>query len=79
MKSSFHTLREKEKKENGSLPALLILDVVRGQMTSEVTNFLLKNNIFIVTVPNNMTHLFQPLDLTVNGNCNAFLKRKFAQ
>ena len=26
-----------------------------------------------------MTHLFQPLDLTVNGHCKAFLKRKFAQ
>ena len=48
-------------------------------MTSEVTNLYLKNNIFIVTVPNNMTHLFQPLDLTVNGHCKAFLKRKFTQ
>ena len=71
--------RERENLENGSLPALLILDVFRGQMTSEVTNLLLKNNIFIVTVPNNMTHLFQPLDLTVNGHCKAFLKRKFTQ
>ena len=26
-----------------------------------------------------MTHLFQPLALTVNANCKAFLKRKFAQ
>ena len=57
--------RERENLENGSLPALLILDVFRGQMTSEVTNLLLKNN--IVTVPNNITQLFQPLDLTVNG------------
>ena len=71
--------RERENLENGSLPALLILDVFRGQMTSEVTNLLLKNNIFIVTVPNNMTHLFQPLDLAVNGHCKAFLKRKSAQ
>ena len=59
--------REREKLENGSLPALLILYVFRGQMTSEVTNLFLKNNIFIVTVPNNITQLFQPLDLTVNG------------
>ena len=26
-----------------------------------------------------MTHLFQPLGLTVNGHCKVFLKRKFAQ
>ena len=68
-----------ENLENGSLPALLFLDVFRGKMTSEVTNLLLKNNILIVTVPNNMTHLFQPLNLTVNGHCKAFLKRKSAQ
>ena len=48
-------------------------------MTSEVTNLLLKNNFFIVTVPKNITHLFQPLTLTVNDHCKAFLKRKFAQ
>ena len=29
----------------------------------------LQNNIYFVTVPNNMTHQFQPLDLTVNGHC----------
>ena len=34
--------RERENLENSSLPALLILDVFRRQMTSEVTNLLLK-------------------------------------
>ena len=71
--------RERENLENGSLPALLILDVFREQMTLKVTNLLLKSNIFIVTGPDNMTNLFQPLRLTVNGHCKAFLKRKFAQ
>ena len=71
--------REREKLDNHGQSALLILDVFRGQMTSEVTNLLLENNIFFVTVPNNMTHLFQPLDLTVNGHCKSFLKKKFAQ
>ena len=41
----------------------------RGQITNEVTSHLLQNSIYFVTVPNNMTHLFQPLDLTVNGHC----------
>ena len=26
-----------------------------------------------------MTHLFQPLDLTVNGYCKSFMKKKFAE
>ena len=71
--------KERGKLGNKSQPTLLILDVFRGQMTSEVTTLLQENNIFFVTVPNNMTHLFQPLDLTVNGFCKSYLKRKFAQ
>ena len=70
---------EREKLGDKSQPALLILDVFRGQMTSEVITLLQENNIFFVTGPNNMTHLFQPLDLTVNGFCKSYLKRKFAQ
>ena len=71
--------KEREKLGDKSQPALLILDVFRGQMTSEVTTLLQENNIFFVTVPNNMAHLFQPLDLTVNGFCKSYLKRKFTQ
>ena len=26
-----------------------------------------------------MTHLFQPLDLTVNGHCKKFMKNEFAK
>ena len=74
-----HVEKEREKLGDKSQPALLILDVFRGQMTSEVTTLLQENNIFFVTVPNNMTLLFQPLDLTVNGFCKSYLKRKFAQ
>ena len=32
-----------------------------------------------VRVPANMTNLFQPLDLTVNGSAKAFMKRKFTE
>ena len=66
--------KEREKLGDKSQPALL-----RGQMTSEVTTLLQESNIFFVTVPNNMTHLFQPLDLTMNGFCKSYSKRKFAQ
>ena len=54
-------------------PALLIMDVFRGQMTEDVLNVLKENNILLVRVPANMTHLFQPLDLTVNGTSKAFM------
>ena len=33
----------------------------------------------IVNVPRKMTKCYQPLDLTVNGYCKKFLKRKFTQ
>ena len=71
--------KEREKLDNPGQAALLILDVFRGQMTSELTNFLRNNNIFFVTVPNNMTHLFQPLNFTVDGCCKSFMKKKFAE
>ena len=45
--------------------ALLILDVFHGQITEDVTFFLQKHNILLVLVPNNMTSVFQSLDLTV--------------
>ena len=48
-------------------------------MTQEVTTLLRENNIYFVTVPNNTTHLSQPLDLTVNGFCKSFMKRKIAE
>ena len=36
-----------------------------------------ENDCVIVYVPNNMTHYFQPLDLTVNAVAKHFLKDKF--
>ena len=64
---------------NTNEAALLIFDMFRGQITDEVTLHLLQNNIYFVTVPNNMTHLFQPLDLTINGHCKKVTKKEFAK
>ena len=61
-----------------NFPALLIMDVFRGQMTTAVLNLLKANNILLVKVPNNMTHIFQPLDLTVNSWAKDFMREKFA-
>ena len=57
-------------------PALLIMDVFRGQMNEDVLTVLKDNNILLVRVPANMTHIFQPLDLTVNGTFRTFMGKK---
>ena len=55
------------------------MDVFRGQTTREVISKLEENKVVLVQVPANMTHIFQPLDLTVNGYCKRFMKNKFAE
>ena len=57
--------------------ALLIWDVFRGQMTDEVKRKLSSCHIECVYVPANMTHFFQPLDLTVNGCGKQLMKKEF--
>ena len=47
--------------------ALLILDVLK------------ENHILYVRVPANMTNIFQPLDLTVNGSFRSLMKSKFTK
>ena len=59
--------------------ALVIMDLFRGQITDDVISFLRDSNIHYVLVPNNMTQLFQPLDLTVNKHCKSYLKRLFSE
>ena len=54
-------------------PALLIMDVFKGQMTEKVLGILQDNNIILRTVPANLTYLFQPLD--VQGGPNGFVKQ----
>ena len=34
-------------------------------------------NTELVAVPANMTHFFQPLDLTVNGSAKKFMRKQF--
>ena len=62
-----------------SQPALLILDVFSGQMTTPVTDKLAENHIKYVKVPANMANLFQPLDLTINRSAKAFMKKNFTE
>ena len=49
----------------------------RGQTTDHVAQILDSLNIKVVKVPANMTHFFQPLDLTVNGSAKNFMRKEF--
>ena len=69
-----------KQKEFNLLPtqkALLIWDVFKGQKTKKVLSKLTLKNIEVVNVPANMTHFFQPLDLTVNRDAKKFMKDQF--
>ena len=56
-----------ELKLSSNFPAVLVMDVFQGQLTKAVHNLLKDHDIFLSLVPNNMTHIFQPLDLTINS------------
>ena len=73
----------KKERQNLSLdpqyPALLIMDVFKGQMMKEVKDLFNENNIKLQNVPANLTYLFQPLDVQggPNGHEKRFKKKKF--
>ena len=60
-------------------PALLVMDVFRGQMTSLVLQVLSDNHILIQSVPANFTYLFQPFDVQrgLNLSVKRMMKKKF--
>ena len=70
-------LKRKELNLPATQKALLIWDVFKGQKTAKVLSKLAAMNIEVVSVPANMTHFFQPLDLTVNREAKKFMKDQF--
>ena len=70
------------KREELGLPddqkALLIYDVFKGQKYQRVIASIESNGCLRVHVPPNLTHEFQPLDLTINVNTKECLKNKFS-
>ena len=60
-------------------PTLLIIDFFRGHMTQPIWDLLKENDVLLVRVPANITHIFLPLDLTVNRSAKSFFKRKFTE
>ena len=61
----------------GDQKSLLFYDVFTGQTTANLNEYIEENDCVILYVPNNMTHYFQPLDLTVNAVAKHFFKDKF--
>ena len=57
--------------------SLLIWAVFKGQKTEKVLSKLASLSIVVVSVPANMIHFFQPLNLTVNGEAKCLMKDKF--
>ena len=55
---------------------LLLADFFKGQWTEEEKQLVHKINGKMVPVPNNMIHIYQPLDLAVNRSCKAFLRKE---
>ena len=60
-----HVQKERTNRRCGNQKVLLIFDVFRGQTTDKIFKVLKDNHILVTKVPANMTHLFHPLDLTV--------------
>ena len=59
--------------------ALVIFDVFKGHMGEAAQTLLEENGLFRVIVPNNCTHLFQPLDLSVYKLLKDKLRRGFSE
>ena len=55
---------------------LLIADIFKGHWTDAVVTEVKRSIGKICAIPNNMTNIFQPLDLSVNRSCKFFLRRE---
>ena len=72
-----------ETRERLAMPAqppwLLISDVFKGQWTPRVKNLVTENHGKMVPIPGNMTHIFHPLDVSVNRSCKSLFKASAQQ
>ena len=54
----------------------MLFDVFKGQKTKDVIDLINECNCLSVFVPPDLTHIFQPLDLTINSKAKRFLNKK---
>ena len=57
---------------------MLIFYAFKAQCTQRVFHLIDENHCVTVFVPVNLTHVFQSLDLAINGVAKSFLKSKFS-
>ena len=57
--------------------SLVIMDTFKGQDNDTIKELCLENNCEITIVPHNLTHVFQPLDLSVNKAAKSFVQNKY--
>ena len=61
------------------VPALVIIDNFKGQLTSKLNSILEANNIHVCLLPPNTMDVLQPLDISVNKPAKDFLRDKFQE
>ena len=59
--------QERKRLNISNQKALVVFDVFRGHLTKIVLKHLDYKNFVVTFVPANMAHLYQPLNLTING------------
>ena len=57
--------------------SLVIMDTFKGQDNEAIKTLCLEHYCGIVIVPHNLTHKFQPLDLTVNKSAKSFIQNMY--
>ena len=60
--------------EDHDKAVVIIMDNLKGQITSNVPDLLEQSNIHVCLLPPNTTDRLQPLDLTVNKPAKEFLR-----
>ena len=73
----FFTYLDKVKKENrypNEQYSLIVMDNFKGQDNDTLKELSSQNNCEVVLVPHNLTHTFQPLDISVNKAAKAFIE-----
>jgi hypothetical protein len=71
--------KREELKLSSTQPAIVLFDVFKGQLTSDIVSLLEDSNIYLVKIPANCTDRLQPMDFSVNKAAKEFMRKKFSE